>query len=110
MSAHEMHNADTDHSGELKSTTAFRSSFWFVIILVGLFIAALNFVRVMGDSKHEGEGGHEGHATEQHDAVEHGAQPEHVPTGTPASEHEHAEEAATAPVTNSDTTAGGAQH
>lgn len=82
MSAHDTHNADTDHSGELKSKTAFRSSFWFVIILVGLFIAALNFVRVMGND-HESAGGHEAHGTEHHDA----AQPGKTPMEAEAPDH-----------------------
>lgn len=60
--AHDTHH-DTNHaSSEMKkSATSYRSAFWFVIILVGLFIAAVNFVNVMGHD--EGEG-HEGHATE----------------------------------------------
>jgi hypothetical protein len=43
--AHEAHN-DAKQQEEKKSVVSFRSSFWFVIILVGLFIAALNFVSV----------------------------------------------------------------
>jgi hypothetical protein len=55
--SNETHN-DTHHENHgqderTKSKTSFQSSFWFVIILVGLFIAAINFVNVMGKS---GEG------------------------------------------------------
>jgi hypothetical protein len=75
MSAHDTHNPDIENSGELKSKTSFKASFWFVIILVGLFIAALNFIKVIGNDHEEGHGGpgaehatehsapgHEGHA------------------------------------------------
>jgi hypothetical protein len=58
MADHNTHHHNDSHSsGELKSKTAFRSSFWFVLILVGLFIAALNFIEVMGHGEEE----HEGH-------------------------------------------------
>ncbi|MDR3680947.1 MAG: hypothetical protein P4L41_13365 [Flavipsychrobacter sp.] len=55
--SNEIHN-DTHHENpgqteRAKSKTAFQSSFWFVIILVFLFIAAINFANVMGKS---GEG------------------------------------------------------
>ncbi len=48
------HHHDEAHSTEIKSKTSFQSSFWLVLILVGLFIGAVNFISVMG---HE-EGGH----------------------------------------------------
>jgi len=52
--SHEEHQ-DTHHTSEnAKSKVAMRSSFWFVIILVGLFIAALNFINVMGSESEEG--------------------------------------------------------
>jgi hypothetical protein len=53
---------ETHHQTDNRPGTSFKSSFWFVIILVGLFIAAVNFVNVMG---HDDEGhaapSHEGH-------------------------------------------------
>ena len=61
-STHHHEDSHTAHSGELKSKTAFVSSFWFVIILVGLFIAAVNFVRIM--SNDEGHENHEATATQ----------------------------------------------
>ncbi len=68
MADHSTHHHDSDTSdGELKSKTAFRSSFWFVLILVGLFIAALNFIEVMGH-----ESGHEAPGHENHEATSNG--------------------------------------
>lgn len=59
--SHEAHHDTHHHVEDPKPTTSFRASFWFVIILAGLFIAAVNFVSVMSHD----EGGHEGgHATE----------------------------------------------
>lgn len=57
MSSHE---ASTHHqeAGEPRSKTSMSASFWFVIILVGLFIAALNFINVMGN-------GSEGHVNKE---------------------------------------------
>jgi hypothetical protein len=72
------HHHEADHHAEPKSKTSFRASFWFVIILVGLFIGAVNFVGVMGHD----EGGHE--ATEQHggamphEAAGHESTPDHA--------------------------------
>lgn len=66
MADHSTHHHDDSHTSErLKSKTAFTSSFWFVLILVGLFIAALNFIEVMG---HEG-GGHENQGHQNHEAT-----------------------------------------
>ena len=51
--AHETH---TDENATLKqSKVSFQSSFWLIIILVGVFISALNFIQAEGGS-HEGEG------------------------------------------------------
>lgn len=48
--SHETHRPTSN-----KPTTSFSASFWFVVILAGLFIAAVNFVNVMGhDEGHEG--------------------------------------------------------
>ena len=40
------------HTQEGKPKTAFSASFWLVIIIAGLFIAALNFIQA--ESSHEG--------------------------------------------------------
>ncbi len=50
----DIHHENPRQADRGKSKTSFQSSFWFVIILVGLFIAAINFVHVMGKSE-EGE-------------------------------------------------------
>jgi hypothetical protein len=85
------HHHDSHTSGELKSKTAFRSSFWFVLILVGLFIAALNFIEIMG----HGEEGHEGH--EKMEATSNETLKGETGLGRPAEEAatEHAAPAAT---------------
>ena len=49
--AHDTHG----HPKENKTIISFKNSFWLVIIIVGLFIAALNFVKAEG-------GGEEGPA------------------------------------------------
>lgn len=64
--SHDTHNA---HSTENKTIISFKNSFWLVIILVGLFIAALNFIQV--ESAHGGEGHGGGHAT-THGEADHG--------------------------------------
>lgn len=52
MAAHESH----EHaSGTIKSRSPFSAAFWFTIVLVGLFIAALNFINAMGGEEHEKE-------------------------------------------------------
>lgn len=59
--SHETHH---HHPVADKPTTSFKSAFWFVIILAGLFIAAVNFISAMS---HDSEGHGEGHgATEMH--------------------------------------------
>ncbi len=63
--AHETHNdTSTERS---KSQVSFTSSFWLIVILVGLFIAALNFISVMGHGE-EGKEGKEGKTEEMHGA------------------------------------------
>lgn len=77
MAAHETHHGDNHHPTEETPATPFRSSFWFVVILAGLFIAAVNFVDVMGHDDGEGHG--TGHATEA--AAGHGAHPVEATSG-----------------------------
>jgi hypothetical protein len=43
------------HSKENQTIISFKNSFWLVVIIVGLFIAALNFVKAESSSD-EGEG------------------------------------------------------
>ena len=74
---HHTHEAHHENAvQEKKSKTALRSSFWFVLILAGLFIAALNFVKVMGSDDGGGHGAShatEAHATEAHESGMHDA-------------------------------------
>lgn len=52
MSSQEAIHTDS-HTEEPRSKTAMSASFWFVIILVGLFIATVNFVSVMSNESGE---------------------------------------------------------
>lgn len=56
------HDTHQHHSTENKPKTALNSSFWFVLILAGLFIAAVNFINVMS---HDDEGHGNGHDTHE---------------------------------------------
>ena len=49
---------DTNHgqSTENKTIISFKNSFWLVIIIVGLFIAAVNFVKAESGGEEEGKG------------------------------------------------------
>jgi len=72
------------HSTENKPKTALNASFWFVLILVGLFISAVNFIHIMGHEEPAAEhgAGHgapqhatgSGHAAESHDTPAHDAE------------------------------------
>ena len=98
MSDHGTHHHDADHSGEIKSKTAFKSSFWFVIILVGLFIAALNFINVMGHQEDHGA---------------HGAKPGHDTHGAPGAtqgDRDHDVETVTGHMEGYDTSAAVEHH
>lgn len=66
--SHENTN-DIHHADDQKPTVPFRSSLIFVLFIIALFVAAVNFVNVMG---HDTDGGHgAGHGTEaaHHDAA-----------------------------------------
>lgn len=81
------HDTHTHHVQEDKRPgSSFTSAIWFVILVVGLFVAAVNFVDVMSHD----DGGHDaGHATEHaapaghgkanHDAQGHEGTEEHAP-------------------------------
>lgn len=75
MSEHGTHHDAADNADRKKSKSSFSSSFWFVLILVGLFIASLNFIKVMSHSE-------DAHETAAHsEMVEH---PTSEPANTPA--------------------------
>ena len=79
MSEHGTHHHEAENADRNKSNSSFRSSFWFMLILVGLFIGALNFIQVMGHgSAHEAEAHTQ---TEAHQATEIQTAPE---SSTPA--------------------------
>jgi len=54
-------NHSTNHPADNRPVVSFASAFWVVIILVGVFICAFNFVKTMSK---EGEEGKEGAKTE----------------------------------------------
>src|ERR1043165_4126782 len=91
--SHDTHNA---HSTENKTIISFKNSFWLVIILVFLFIAALNFIQVesAGEDEHGGHEAttHETHKATGHEAT-HEAAPAHATEAAPAAEHAATEEA-----------------
>ncbi|HRO43123.1 MAG TPA: hypothetical protein PL009_09835 [Flavipsychrobacter sp.] len=49
--SHETHHSHTEASPKI----SYSAAFWFVLIMVGLFLGAVNFVNVMG---HDEGGGH----------------------------------------------------
>jgi len=93
------HDTHHGHSTENKSIISFKNSFWLVAILVGLFIAALNFVQAESKPEAEEHHGHEmkhegTHEAEHHEAPTHEAT---TPAGTehaPAAEEAHDEQPA----------------
>ena len=66
---------DTNHGQpqENKTIISFKNSFWLVIIIVGLFVAALNFIQA--ESGEEGEGEH--HAKTEQGATHEGHEATH---------------------------------
>lgn len=68
MSHETTHHHDAPHSKGPK--TPIGAAFFFVAILAGLFIAAVNFTNVMG---HDDEGHGGGHGETTHEATTHGA-------------------------------------
>ncbi len=75
--SHESNHDTAHYSTENKPKAALSSAFWFVLILAGLFIAAVNFVAVMGHDD-GGHGAHDAHApASHHDASPHGGPDAH---------------------------------
>jgi len=52
--SHDTHTGHDKETERRKSKTSLSSSFWFIVILVVLFVSALNFVNVMSNDD-EGE-------------------------------------------------------
>jgi len=83
--SHESHHGQP---AENKSIVSFKNSFWLVIILVGLFIAAINFVQVesagSGEGHHGAEASHNGHeAATGHENKHEDAAPAHEAAPAP---------------------------
>lgn len=85
--SHDSHSTPSEANS--KPTFSFGSAFWLVVILVGLFVAAVNFVSVMSHD----DGGHDtGHGAPAHEthstapAAEHQDTHGHAPEA-PAEEH-----------------------
>jgi hypothetical protein len=79
------HDTHSGHSKENKTIISFKNSFWLIIILVGLFIAALNFVQ----SESGGEG-HEGAKSEEAHEMNGGEHAEKATEKAEAPKHEEA--------------------
>ncbi|NCX95285.1 MAG: hypothetical protein EBX41_02545 [Chitinophagia bacterium] len=73
------HGHDDAQHERAKSKGSFISSFWLVVILAGLFIAALNFIQVVQNEHSEGEGTHHEatHHGGGHEANHHGSEAPH---------------------------------
>ena len=52
--SHEAHSTSTQQS----PSTSFNSALWFVIVIVVLFVSAVNFISVMGGTHEEKEATH----------------------------------------------------
>lgn len=103
---HDNHSAPTDK----KPTASFRASFWLIVILAGLFVAAVNFISVMS---HDEEAGH----GSEHAAPAHTEQVEHSSTADDDNRHdkydrveEHASPASHDSVTATEETHGEEAH
>jgi len=101
--AHETHH-ETSNGTEKKSKTSMSASFWFVLILAGLFIAAVNFVNVVSHEPEEGEGAKTEH---MHEANSEAA---HTEAGEAAATHSATETHSEAAQTTADTAAHAEHH
>jgi hypothetical protein len=66
--SHDNHNHHHDTHND-KPTVEFKSAFYFVIILAGLFLASISFVKSMSHD----EAGHGGHGAQHSEATSHDA-------------------------------------
>lgn len=87
IKTHMSHETHGHQPTEKKSVISMRSSFWFVLILVGLFIAALNFISVMSSSHEKGHG--TSHSTTEEHAVPATGETDHSSSATPAGDTHH---------------------
>lgn len=91
MSHDHTHDTHAHATPDNAPKTSLNSSFWFVLILVGLFISAVNFVSMSSEGGHEEHGG--GHSTEAH-ATEATHEHGHEATEGEAAGHETATDSA----------------
>jgi hypothetical protein len=100
---HDNHSTPADN----KPKAPFRAAFWLIVILAGLFVAAVNFITVMSHD----DGGHG--ATSEHSAPAHGEQVDHSSTAdevTKHGDHDKVDEHATPATTDSVTATEEAHH
>jgi len=100
------HDATHHHPAEEpRSKTSFTASFWLVVILVGLFIASLNFINAMHHEDHS-------NVTIIKDPISHKPAMEEAQATAPVSEaHEgHESHEATVPATDTLPAAEAAHH
>jgi hypothetical protein len=50
------HDTHQHHPKENKTIISFKNSFWLVVIIVGLFVASLSFIKVESEGGEEGKG------------------------------------------------------
>lgn len=78
---------ETHHHTDNQTGSSSGAAFWFVLILVGLFIGAINFVNVMGHDEEGHDAGHETHIQSgDHNAS--GQATQHGATENEAAHHE----------------------
>jgi len=83
--SHDNHNHHHETHND-KPTVEFKSAFYFVIILAGLFLASISFVQSMSHD----EAGHGGHGAQHSEATSHDAAAGHGAAGHGAAGHEAA--------------------
>jgi hypothetical protein len=81
--SHDNHNHHHETHND-KPTVEFKSAFYFVIILAGLFLASISFVQSMSHD----EAGHGGHGAQHSEAPSHDAAAGHGAAGHEAAKHE----------------------
>lgn len=88
------HETSHGHQSERAvSKVSFVSSFWLVVIIAGLFVAALNFIQSFSSGHEEGHATHEMHSTKGHEGTHEGATEAAGHEAAPATHEEKATEA-----------------
>ena len=89
------HDTNHGHSTENKTIISFKNAFWLVVIIAGLFVAALNFVQAESGAEEHHEGGEAKATTEMNTEA---TQKENHAQAKP---EEHPKAEATAPAADS---------